>query len=56
MEAIRNAGGADKAGLKDAVNRKLERKAKKEEEAMDTGGGGNLLDDLSAALGRRRKA
>ena len=52
MDAIRKAGGASKAGLKKAKDRKQERKAKKEatESPMD------LLGDLSAALGRRRKA
>ena len=33
----------------------MERKAKKQE-VSDSGGGGDLLGDLSAALGRRRKA
>ncbi len=33
----------------------MERKAKKED-ITDSGGGGDLLGDLSAALGRRRKA
>lgn len=54
MEAIRKAGGAGKAGLKNAKHRKMERKAKKEEQA--TSSPGDLLGDLSAALGRRRKA
>ena len=53
MDAIRKAGGADKAGLKSAKERKKERKAKKEE---TTDSPGDLLSDLSAALGRRRKA
>lgn len=52
MAEIRKAGGADKAGLKDAKSRKHQRKAKKEEEES----GGDLLTDLSAALNRRRKA
>ena len=49
-------GGASKAGLKKAKDRKQERKAKKEEAAEISSGGGDLLSDLSAALGRRRKA
>lgn len=55
MEAIRNAGGASKAGLKNSKGRKKQRKAKKEE-ISESGGGSDLLGDLSAALGRRRKA
>ena len=47
------AGGASKAGLKSAKQMKKERKAKKEEEAP---AGGDLLGDLTAALGRRRTA
>ena len=47
-------GGAGKAGLTDPKHRKHERKAKKETPAESTGG--DLLGDLSAALGRRRKA
>ena len=38
MEAIRKAGGAGKAGLKNAKNRKKQRKAKKEEEVPSSGG------------------
>lgn len=49
-------GGASKAGLKKAKDRKMKRKAKKEEAAEISSGGGDLLGDLSAALGRRRKA
>ena len=52
MDAIRKAGGAGKAGLKKGKNKKNERKAKKEE----TESPADLLGDLSAALGRRRKA
>ena len=47
------AGGASKAGLKNAKQRKRERKAKKEEVVP---AGGDLLGDLTAALGRRRTA
>ena len=47
------SGGASKAGLKSAKERKRERKAKKEAVAST---GGDLLGDLTAALGRRRKA
>lgn len=53
MDAIRKAGGAGKAGLKIGKNRKQARKAKKEEVKSSPG---DLLGDLSAALGRRRKA
>ena len=47
---------ASKAGLKDAKNRKQKskRKAKKEEQEEESPQ--DLLGDLSAALGRRRKA
>jgi len=59
MEAIRKAGGTEKAGLKSAKERKRRRKAKKEEEdqvpAATGGDGGDLLGDLHAALSRRRK-
>ena len=60
MEAIRKAGGTEKAGLKSATERKRRRKAKKEEEdavpaASGGDGGGDLLGDLHAALTRRRK-
>lgn len=48
------AGGASKAGLKDAKSKKHKRKAKKEE--AESSSPGDLLGDLSAALGRRRKA
>lgn len=55
MEAIRKAGGASKAGLKSAKDKK--RKAKKEKEDIPASSSpGDLLGDLSAALGRRRKA
>ena len=47
------SGGASKAGLKSAKDKKRERKAKKE---LPAPAGGDLLSDLSAALGRRRKA
>ena len=52
MDAIRKAGGTSKAGLKNSKQRKKERKQKKEEADSP----GDLLGDLSAALGRRRKA
>ena len=48
-------GGASKAGLKNAKALKHKRKAKKEEEKAISSPG-DLLGDLSAALGRRRKA
>lgn len=47
-------GGASKAGLKNAKAIKHKRKAKKEEKEISSPG--DLLGDLSAALGRRRKA
>ena len=50
-----SVGGASKAGLKSVKHKKHGRKAhKKEVEAA--AGEGDLLSDLSAALGRRRKA
>lgn len=49
-----SVGGASKAGLKDAKAKKHKRKAKKEE-VMESSPG-DLLGDLTAALGRRRKA
>ena len=58
MEAIRKAGGTEKAGLKSAKERKRRRKAKKEEEdavPAASSGPGDLLGDLHAALTRRRK-
>ena len=59
MEAIRKAGGTEKAGLKSAKERKRRRKAKKEEDQVPAAGGGgsggDLLGDLHAALSRRRK-
>ena len=42
--------------MKSSKNRKQQRKAKKEGDAEISSGGGDLLGDLSAALGRRRKA
>lgn len=48
------SGGASKAGLKDSKHRKHKRKAKKEEAEEESPQ--DLLTDLSAALGRRRKA
>lgn len=50
-----STGGASKAGLKDAKERKHKRKARKEEQKEESSPG-DLLTDLSAALGRRRKA
>lgn len=54
VHVVTHSGGASKAGLKDAKSRKHKRKAKKEE--TEESSPGNLLTDLSAALGRRRKA
>ena len=48
-----HVGGASKAGLKNSKSMKHKRKAKKEK---DSSSPGDLLGDLSAALGRRRKA
>ena len=48
-----HTGGASKAGLKDSDSRKQKRKKKEEVEEASPG---DLLGDLSAALGRRRKA
>ena len=54
MAAIRKAGGKDKAKLKDAKSRKLERKKEKEKVAASTGGG-DLMSDLFSKLSMRRK-
>ena len=53
MDVCAQIGGASKAGLKNAKSIKHKRKAKKEKE---TSSPRDLLGDLSAALGRRRKA
>ena len=51
MAAIRNAGGAGKAKLKRSKERKLQKKAAKEQ----TSSGGDLMSDLFAKLQMRRK-
>ena len=69
LESIRAAGGAGKAKLKKAKDRKIELKKKKEEEKSGGGataaasgdgggggkGGGDLMSDLFSALTMRRK-
>ncbi|CAH1784413.1 unnamed protein product [Owenia fusiformis] len=56
LSAIRNAGGAGKAKLRNAKDRKVERKKEKEEKvAQSSSGGGDLMGDLMAKLTMRRK-
>ena len=58
LDAIRNAGGKDGAGLKSIKERKAEeRKRRGEEEAAlpPSGGGGDLMGDLMSKLTMRRK-
>lgn len=52
MAAIRNAGGASKAKLKNAKERKQKKRAEKE---ASSSGGGDLMSDLFAKLQMRRK-
>ena len=52
MAAIRNAGGAGKAKLKNAKERKQKKRAEKE---APSSGGGDLMSDLFAKLQMRRK-
>lgn len=52
MAAIRDAGGAGKAKLKSAKERKQKKRAEKE---RPSSGGGDLMGDLFAKLQMRRK-
>lgn len=52
MAAIRNAGGAGKAKLKNPKERKQKKRAEKE---APSSGGGDLMSDLFAKLSMRRK-
>ena len=52
MESIRKAGGKSNAKLRNVKERKLKKKAEKEQ---PTGGGGDLMGDLFAKLSMRRK-
>ena len=52
MAAIRSAGGAGKAKLKNAKERKQKKRAEKE---APSSGGGDLMSDLFAKLSMRRK-
>lgn len=54
MESIRAAGGAEKAKLKSAKDRKLAKK-QKQEKAASPKGGGDLMGDLFSKLAMRRK-
>ena len=54
MDAIIKAGGAGKAKLKSAKDRKIEKK-KEQKEEKKVGGGGDLMGDLAAKLAMRRK-
>ena len=63
MEAIRNAGGSGKAGLKSVMELKMEEKKAKQEvlenpgssSIASGGGGGDLMSDLASKLAMRRK-
>jgi hypothetical protein len=57
MEAIRAAGGADKASLRSAQERKYEAKKKKQEEKekSSTAESGDMMADLKNTLAMRRK-
>lgn len=55
MAAIRNAGGKDKARLKDGKQRKVERKKEKEKSSAAAASGGDLMSDLFSQLTMRRK-
>lgn len=54
MAAIRNAGGKEKASLKDAKQRKVERKKEKEKSSAPASGG-DIMSDLFSKLTMRRK-
>ena len=54
MESIRKAGGKSNAKLRTVKERKLKKKAEKEQPAV-SGGGGDLMSDLFAKLSMRRK-
>ena len=55
MESIRKAGGKGNAKLRNVKERKLKKKAEKEQSAVSAGGGGDLMGDLFAKLSMRRK-
>ena len=55
MESIRKAGGKGNAKLRSVKERKLKKKAEKEQSAVSGGGGGDLMGDLFAKLSMRRK-
>lgn len=55
MESIRKAGGKGNAKLRSVKERKLKKKAEKEQSAVSAGGGGDLMGDLFAKLSMRRK-
>ena len=55
MESIRKAGGKSSAKLRSVKERKLKKKAQKEQPAVGAGGGGDLMGDLFAKLSMRRK-
>jgi len=55
MESIRKAGGKGNARLRSVKERKLKKKAEKEQSAVSGGGGGDLMGDLFAKLSMRRK-
>jgi WAS family protein 1 len=53
MDAIRQTGGGAK--LRSGKERKLKKKAEKEQAAVASSGGGDLMGDLFAKLSMRRK-
>ena len=55
MESIRKAGGKGNAKLRSVKERKLKKKAEREQSAVSGGGGGDLMGDLFAKLSMRRK-
>lgn len=55
MDAIRKTGGRSGAQLRSAKERKMKKKAEKEQAAVSSEGGGDLMGDLFAKLSMRRK-
>lgn len=55
MDAIRKTGGKGGAKLRSAKERKLQKKAEKEQAAISTSSGGDFMGDLFAKISMRRK-
>jgi len=55
MDAIRKTGGKSGAQLRSAKERKLQKKAEKEQAAISTSSGGDFMGDLFAKISMRRK-